>query len=436
MSRRLFTSFALAAALAATGTAEAVPVEFDTFFADSTLRVDYTLAGGAGEAAIYFGKATIDPAGWAGRRHNLDTMPLAGNGALTVRPAGESTVIYKNTFSSLFNEWLSTDQAATTPCSFEHVVLMPMPRGAVDVELALFDARHDTLATIVHRLDPAADQLVRRPAASHQVNPHRYLHRAADPSTAIDVAILAEGYRADEAADFYAHAEAAVASLFSHEPFGSMRDRFNIVAVAVPSADSGVSIPRNADWRDTALGSHFSTFYSARYLTTPCVGRMHDALAGIPYEHIIILANTDEYGGGGIYNSYTLTTARHKDFAPVVVHEFGHSFGGLGDEYFYDDDVMSGSYPADIEPWEPNVTTHPDAPKWQAMLAPGTPVPTPVEQAAEYPVGVYQGAAYTSREAYRPADHCRMRDNQTPGFCPVCQAALRSLIEFYTQPAR
>ena len=107
-----------------------------------------------------------------------------------------------------------------------------------------------------------------------------------------------------------------------------------------------------------------------------------------PYEHIIILANTDEYGGGGIYNSYTLTTAHHPLFRPVVVHEFGHSFGGLADEYFYEEDVMNDTYPLDVEPWEQNITTRVDfAAKWQDMLPKGTPVPTLPSQSSEYPVG-------------------------------------------------
>ena len=161
---------------------------------------------------------------------------------------------------------------------------------------------------------------------------------------------------------------------------------------------------------------------------------IYDTVRGIPCEHIIILANTDEYGGGGIYNSYTITTTGHAAFGSVVVHEFGHSFGGLADEYFYDDDVMTDTYPTDVEPWEPNITTSPDSPKWASMLAKDTPVPTPAEEADKWPVGVYEGAAYSSRGVYRPADHCRMRDNEAAAFCPVCQQALRSLIEFYTVP--
>lgn len=424
----------LLSVLALSATAQKSKDLFEAHFSDSTLRVDYIMAGDSRHSSIYLDEARVDPAGWAGRRHHLDMMPLAGNGSVTVRSTADGTPLYHTTFSTLFNEWLSTDEAKTTSRAHQLVQLLPMPRHEVDIEVCLTGARRDTIAKYIHRLDPA-DILVKRPSASHSVTPHRYIHHAGDSHDKIDVAIMAEGYTATQMDTFYHHAGIAVNSILSHEPFVSMKDRFNFVAVACESADSGVSIPRIGQWRDTAVRSHFSTFYSDRYLTTSAVKTIHDHLTGIPYEHIIILANTDEYGGGGIYNAYTLTTARHPMFKPVVVHEFGHSFGGLGDEYFYDDDVMTDTYPTDIEPWEPNVTTNPHRPKWHSLLQPGTPVPTPVEEADKWPVGVYEGAAYSSRGMYRPADHCRMRDNVTPAFCPACQWTIANLIDFYTNPA-
>jgi hypothetical protein len=231
---------------------------------------------------------------------------------------------------------------------------------------------------------------------------------------------------------FYQDAQRTCESLFSYEPFRSMKGKFNIVAVASPSTDSGVSVPRENLWKETAVHSHFDTFYSDRYLTTSRVKSIHNALAGIPYEHIIILANTDVYGGGGIYNSYTLTTAHHPMFKPVVVHEFGHSFGGLADEYFYEDDVMTDTYPLDVEPWEQNISTQVNfASKWKDMLPLGTPIPTPIAERKKYPVGVYEGGGYSAKGIYRPAYDCRMKTNGYPEFCPVCQRAIRRMIEFY-----
>ena len=251
----------------------------------------------------------------------------------------------------------------------------------------------------------------------------------------IDVAILAEGYTAAEMDVFYADAQKACDALFAHEPFKHLKSRFNVVAVGSPSDDSGVSIPREAQWKSTAVSSHFDTFYSDRYLTTRRVKDIHNWLAGIPYEHIIILANTDTYGGGGIYNSYTLTTAHHPMFWPVVVHEFGHSFAGLADEYAYDE-APSAQYPYSVEPWEQNITTLVDFDsKWKDLLPEGTPVPTPLEtdSATIYTkVGLYEGGGYTLKGIYRPTTECRMKINEAPRFCPVCERAIERVIRFYT----
>ena len=277
------------------------------------------------------------------------------------------------------------------------------------------------------------------------------------------MAIVAEGYTQQEADKFYADAQTAMEAILGHEPFGACRDRFNFVAVALPSQDSGVSVPGEGEWKDTALKSHFNTFYMDRYLTTLRLKNLHDKLCGIPYEHIVILANTDTYGGGGIYNSYTLTTAGHTAFRPVVVHEFGHSFAGLADEYYYDDMYVQYYYPH-TEPWEQNITTLKDFDsKWKDMMG-----ETPGQAGSDDTrtghgevrtgsddskagngvgharsdeakavvgngVGLYEGAGYQSKGVWRPAEDCRMHTNKADSFCPVCQRAIGRIIEFYTE---
>lgn len=404
---------------------------FNDYFADKTLRLDYIFTGNAAKQEICVDEICSLPS-WAGRKHHLAELPIEGNGQLVVKDLQSGQIIYKTSFSSLFQEWLETDEAQQTVKGFENTFLIPYPLRPAEVEITLFDMRRNVQASLKHVINPE-DILIHRKGLSH-ITPHKYLLQSGSAEQCIDVAILAEGYTPDEMETFYQGAAIACESLFAHEPFKSMKSCFNIVAVASPSQDSGVSIPRLGEWKHTAFSSHFSTFYSDRYLTTSRVKSIHDALAGIPYEHIIILANTEEYGGGGIYNSYTLTTAHHPQFRPVVVHEFGHSFAGLGDEYFYDDDVMSGMYPLDIEPWEQNLTTRVDfASKWEDMLAPNTPIPTPSDKSKHYPVGVYEGGGYSSKGVYRPADDCRMRTNSYPTFCPVCQRAIKQMIDFYTK---
>ena len=404
---------------------------FADHFADKTLRVDYIFNGNASGQAICLDGLSALPT-WAGRKHHLAELPLQGNGQIIMRNAASGKTIYTTSFSSLFQEWLETDEAQNVTKGFENTFLLPYPLQPVEIEITLLDPRRNVRASMKHIVHPN-DVLIEQKGKSH-ITPHKYLLHNDSPEKCINVAILAEGYTLQEMQTFYEDADIACKSIFDHEPFKSMKKRFNVVAVASPSTDSGVSVPRLNEWKHTAFGSHFSTFYSDRYLTTSRVKAIHDALAGIPYEHIIILANTEEYGGGGIYNSYTLTTAHHPMFRPVVVHEFGHSFGGLADEYFYDNDVMTDTYPLDIEPWEQNISTQVDfAAKWKDMLSENTPVPTPAEVSENYPTGVYEGGGYSAKGIFRPAENCRMRTNEYPAFCPVCQRALRRIIEFYTE---
>ena len=414
-------------AAAALVCASAYADDFTKHFADSTLRLDYILSGKPGDVGISL-KTTHKSDGWAGRRNHLKNNFRGGNADITVTSMSGDT-LYTNSFSSLFCEWLDLNE--TTPTAHECTVLVPYPRDSVNVTVNLIDKNHNPISTLHHTVDPN-DILIRQ--NNRAPLPHTYIRKGSYPGHRISVAFLAEGYQPDEMETFRKDAAVAVEALLNHEPFGEMKERFDFVAVESPSAESNVSVPKNGEWHDTAFKSHYSTFYSDRYLTSDNVFDMHDALNGIPYEHIIILVNTEEYGGGGIYNDYTLTAAHHPDFRPVVVHEFGHSFGGLADEYFYVGDVMDDTYPKDVEPWELNITTLVDfGSKWQDMMAKDTPVPTDPADADKYPVGLYEGGGYSVKGVYRPADTCRMRVNDVDAFCLVCQRAIRDLILYYTE---
>lgn len=406
---------------------------FDDFFENKTLRTDYLFTGDSQKQEVYLDELSGLPQ-WAGRRHHLSELPLAGNGEITMTDKASGQVIYRTSFSSLFQEWVSEEEATKVKKGYENSFLLPFPKKEALVTITLKDVYHQVKASLTHEVKP--DDILIHQRGTDRITPHRYLHQSGTMEDCIDVAILAEGYTEAEMDVFYRDAEATCEALFSHEPFKKLKDRFNIVAVASPSEDSGVSIPGKKEWKSTAVSSHFNTFYSDRYLTTSRVKSIHNWLAGIPYEHIIILANTDTYGGGGIYNSYTLTTAHHPMFKPVVVHEFGHSFGGLADEYAYTD-APSPQYPYSIEPWEQNISTLVDfESKWKDMVPEGTPIPTPVKtQESELytAVGVYEGAGYTQKGIYRPTTECRMKINEAPAFCPVCQRALERLILFYTE---
>lgn len=340
---------------------------------------------------------------------------MRGNGQIMMTDAQTGDTLYRQSFSTIFQEWQTTEEATKVRKSFENVFLLPMPETQAIVNIEIYDFYGNVCASLKHDVNPK-DILIRKSAPVPAE--HKYLLHSGLPEEKIDVAIVAEGYTKEEMDIFYADAQKAMDALFRHEPFGKYKDAFNIVAVALESEESGVSVPGAGEWKNTALKAHFNTFYMDRYLTTLRLKNMHDKLCGVPYEHIVILANTDTYGGGGIFNSYTLTTAHHPSFEPVVVHEFGHSFAGLADEYYYDDMYVQYYYPH-TEPWEQNITTLKDFDsKWKDMLDAGQ-------------AQLLEGAGYQSKGVYRPAPDCRMHTNKADCFCPVCQRAISRIIEFY-----
>ena len=435
--------------------------------ADCTLRLDYIFSGDATHTEIALAKmGKLE--GWWGRTVNMDRFLLRGNGQITLRDSATNRVLYCNSFSTLFSEWQSTPEAQHTRKAFENVYLVPMPKNTAYVTVQIFDKMDCIVASFTHVVHP--DDILIRPVASpYTLDKCRYVHKGGDNREAIDIAIVGEGYTKEEMEIFYRDAKETADQILSYEPFRSNAARLNFIAVPVESKESGVSIPLMNIWKQTAFSSSFSTFYMDRYLTTLNLFDLHDALASVPYEHIIILANTDNYGGGGILNSYVLTAAHNRWAMPVVVHEFGHSFGGLADEYFYDDGT--DQYDLNVEPWEPNITTLVGfQSKWEDLMDnsfKNTPEPkkgkkskknqpkvhigtgsfgdfevvTKADQKlpafkslveSDYKVGIYEGGGYLSEGIYRPFPTCRMRDNTYPVFCPVCQRAISRMIDYHT----
>lgn len=407
--------------------------DFKTYFTDNTLRVNFTLGGNANKQDILINNL-VKTDRWFGRRNNMDELPVEGNAQFELKDKRTGKTIYRNSFSTLFQEWITYPEAKTTTRAFENVILMPMPKDSAVLTIQLRNNRREVVKSLSETIAPT-DILIRK--GTKTTAPYQTLLAAADTSKCIRIAFLAEGYTKQEMQKFINDAKIATDALFEHEPFKTYKDRFNIIAVEAPSKDSGTSVPRKGEWKETALGSNFDTFYSERYLTTLNLFKVHDWLQGTPYEHIIILVNTDVYGGGGILNFYNLAATGHPYYKPVTVHEFGHSFAGLADEYAYESEPLD-MYPKDVEPWEPNITTLKDFHgKWENLIKKGTPVPTP-EKAMKRggkntTVGLYQGAGYDLKNVYRGMQDCRMRTNSYPEFCTVCRNALEKLIKFYTE---
>ena len=349
--------------------------DFDQDFENATLRLDYVFCGDNAHQAIYFQQA-LKTSVWAGRRHNLSAPLLEGNGQIRVLDPETGECLYANSFSTLFQEWQVEEEATRVQRAFENCFQVPFPKRPVDIEVFLTDTHRNRSSCLKHRIDPG-DILIRKVTDNGYSS--TVVWQGGPVEETIDIVVVSEGYDASQKAKFYGDAERVAQALFHHEPFASRKNKFAVRAVFVPSQDAGVSVPRRGQWLRTPLDSHFDTFYSDRYLTTSAQQKVYDAIGTVPFEHVVVLVNTAIYGGGGIYNSLTIMNSDHPTFAPVMVHEFGHAFGGLADEYAYGEQVET-PYPADTEPWEPNITTlHDFGAKWQDMLPAGTAIPTPLD---------------------------------------------------------
>lgn len=403
---------------------------YSDFFLDKACRIDFHFCGNARQTAVFLDNIKQEPY-WGGRRNHLDHDMNLGDFRFSVIDSLSNTIIYINGFSALFREWQATPEAALVSKSFEQAIQFPFPKktAVLTIEKRInFHQWQELFRCIINPNDRLIEK--REP---HPV-PVKIICKTATPDKAIDIAVIAEGYTTAEMGKFYADAQRLADNLFTHEPFASNKAKMNIYAIAAPSDDSGISVPQDSAWKRTAVGSNFFTFYEPRYLTTLNVKKVYDFAALVPYDAIYILANTSRYGGGGIYNFYTLVTADNQYTPEVSVHEFGHSFGGLGDEYFYDKDVLSDMYDLKQEPWEPNLTTLVEFDKkWKDLLPAGTPVPTPPTDQYKGKVGVFEGGGYIAKGMYRPSFDCRMRTNSYPEFCPVCRQAIERMIRFLTE---
>jgi len=401
--------------------------KYETYFTDSRLRIDLTLAGNSSEQHAYLDGLACE-AMWAGT-HN-DMLDPFGYGEYRYRAfAKDGTLIFERGLCPLFQEWRTTDEATRVDRSMPQTVWMPFPKDSIRVLVEARNSRTKVFEPLLEfGIDPQ-DKLIQQVPLSMPDT----LQYAGPIREKVDILFVPEGYTASELDQFRAHATRFMEYLFQYEPYKSRRRDFNLWLLDIPSQESGVDIPHHDVWRNTLCQSGFYTFYIDRYLTIQDHSTLARAVAGAPFDALFIIANDEKYGGGGFYNSYAMGTASHKLSNEVFIHEFGHSFAGLGDEY-YDSEVAYSSdyYPAGIEPWEPNITTLVDfSSKWQDMLDSNDILPNDSTQMNK--LGLFEGAGYQTYGIYRPYFECRMKNNTAPAFCPVCQRAISRMIDFYTR---
>ncbi|MDE3057531.1 MAG: peptidase M64 [Bacteroidota bacterium] len=450
--------------------------KFSTYFRDATLRYDFYHVGTKGEERIVPDKM-YEEGTWAGSLVNLvDTLNL-GEYLFKVIDMKTNRVVYSRGYSCMFNEWQTTDEAASGVYrSFQESVRFPYPLHSVQLTISRRDKRMICREIFSAEINPAS------PEIHHEtLSPSKVISiiKNGDSHKKVDIVILGDGYTNDEMKKFDDDAKHFASDLFSTSPFKEREKDFNIWGVEVASHESGIDQPDRRLWVDNALGTSYNTFGSARYVLTDENRVVRNYAAAAPYDFMIILVNTNRYGGGGIYQLYAISytigetpaTAWQADY--VCVHEFGHCFAGLGDEYYSSSVAYNNFYPKGVEPWEPNLSADPSREhlKWRGMVSSTTPLPTPwnktgfdsieneratlnpslsnyldsrqelleaerkVLEAQKYKtvVGAFEGAGYSSTGLYRPSVDCRMFSLSLTGFDPVCSRAIENMIDFYAK---
>jgi hypothetical protein len=446
------------------------------FAAPQTMRLDYYHSGNATQELFSVDRVVIEPLPWPGDMSKTIDDTNLGKYFFEVRDQKTKKVLYSRGFASIYGEWETTDEAKTLNRTFSESLRFPAPTGPVEILLRKRDAKNywrELWSTVIDPKDMLVDRS--RSRAPGRLIP---IQKMGDPATKVDFLIMGDGYTARELKKFEADARRLTEVLFRTSPFKEHRRDFNVWGLCPAAWESGISRPSTGIQRDSPLGATYDAFGSERYVLTFNNQALRRVAQFAPYEFIEILANNRTYGGGGIFNLYS-TVAADNGFANYVfVHEFGHHFAGLADEY-YTSPVAYGPAGERVEPWEVNATAllDPANLKWKDLVSPGTPIPTPWNKAVyesesrEYQkrrtklrqdnrpesemealfrevqthedamfraekyfgkVGAFEGAMYEATGYYRPEVDCIMF-SRTDHFCKVCRRGIERIVGLYAK---
>lgn len=391
--------------------------------------MDYMHSGNSSSENYAF-SAFKKESGWAGSQNNLLEDFEYGKYFIKVTDANSGELIYSRGYGSLFHEWSATDEAKEIVKSFEETVIMPFPRKKIFITLFSRDLKMHFEEKFSISFDPAKTFFSARNDNKTEVTE---IIKNGPKDKKVDIAILAEGYTENDYEKFISDCRTLMEKMFSYQPFKKLKTEFNANAVWSPSKDSGSDDPNSNTEVTTTFNSSFNTFYSDRYCMTLSHHKVRDYASNSPYDQIYILVNTDKYGGGAIYNFYSISVSGNLNSPKVFIHEFGHAFAGLADEYAYEDS-FEDMYEKGVEPWEPNITTLVNFDKkWKSILEDDIPVPTPATTKFKDKHGVFEGAGYQARGVYRPKQDCLMRSFNGEVFCDVCSKAIENMVRFYSE---
>jgi hypothetical protein len=476
----MIKSAVLIAAMAMLATASTVAAQglYPALFTEKTMRVDYYHTGGGQE--VFALDQVVADGPWAGSRTQLIDTTNLGPYFFEVIDCKTNQVIYSRGFASVYGEWETTDEARQgLHRSFHESLRFPWPKQPVQVVVKKRDranAFREVWSTVVDPASRFVNAALLRPAGKVWT-----VFENGPAAAKVDLLILGDGYAEADLPKFHADVKRMVDKLFATEPFKSRKSDFNVRAIDLPTPQSGVNRPRTADFRRTTLGVTYNVFDSERYALSLDNRSLRNLASQAPYDFLEILINEAQYGGGGIFNDHA-TAAVDTAFAEYIfVHEFGHHFAGLGDEYYTAPvSYQTGGVEERPEPWEPNVTAlqNPADLKWKDLVDPKTPLPTPWEKEAyetrsreiqarrvalrashapesemnrlfteernwsspflagmtySHKVGAFEGASYEPKGLYRPEADCIMFTRDEVGFCRVCQRAISRIIDLYSK---
>ncbi|MEW6131041.1 MAG: IgA Peptidase M64 [Acidobacteriota bacterium] len=444
--------------------------------AGQTLRLDYFHTGNAAQELFSLDRVVMEPLAWAGHMNRAVDDTNLGKYYFEVIDRATNRVIYSRGFASIYGEWETTDEAKKLNRTFHESFRFPAPAAAVQIVLKKRDANNAFQQIWSLIVDPK-DIFIDR-AKMVAPAPVIEIQKAGDPATKVDFLIMGDGYTAAESKKFESDVRRLVEILFATSPFKERRQDFNIWAICPPAIESGISRPSTGIHRRSPLGATYDAFGSERYVLTFDNRAWREVAQFAPYEFVEIITNTRTYGGGGIFALYSTVAADSEQAPYVFVHEFGHHFAGLADEY-YTSPVAYAPVGERAEPWEPNVTAllDPKNLKWKDLMEPTTPIPTPWQKeefdkrSLEYQrrraqiraenrpeevmealfresrefevqlfakekyfgkVGAFEGAMYEAKGYYRPEVDCIMF-TRSKAFCKVCSRAIERVIDLYAK---
>jgi hypothetical protein len=466
--------------------------DFDDYFIDKTMRLDYFHIGDAKEEFITLDQV-YQQGIWAGSKKNLIDHFDNGRYYIKIYDVPSGKLIFSKGFDCYFGEYKTTDSALKgVKRTYHESALIPYPKAKIKFTLEVRD-RENRLCPLFHKeINPDGVTVIKE-KLEEGVKVFKIVKNG-DPHQKVDIAFIAEGYTGKEEAKVKADLERFTQVFFNHEPYKTYKNNFNIYGVFKPSAESGCDEPTHGIFKNTTLSTSFNSLGSPRYLLTEDNKALQDIAAHVPYDALFIMINQKRYGGGGIYNFFCTFTVDNQWYEYLFLHEFGHSFAGLGDEYYTSSVAYNEFYPRGVEPAEPNITAllNPKNLKWRSFMTPGIEIPTPWEKEDfdkmdldyqkirgkinqeiarmkregtpkeelekleekseklsrehankmdEYlrkskfweKVGAFEGAGYSAQGLYRPMVDCLMFTKGKKPFCKVCEQAVVRVIKHYSE---